>query len=517
MTNFESIKSFLANVREQDNFEFTENGIMRFGAELSEMLLESVAAIRDDHKKERLRGVIKDVFELGDKDVVIFKQGEIFIKHFDQEATNQLQINKKVKDAIITLIEEKKYTEAEDTTTIPLNGISESVGISISDLTPASKEDIKQKLKKQIGLADKDLVLFLNDKIIIKQVKQAEEPEVTQKPTAKQQKKAVHVGHGEMSELRESIFESYEAEEEMIGEVIEQAAETEFDYSSFTYDQFVGSYEEKIKQAIMNFLNENLSEDAEKLEKLTAVLFKDYWLLVHTKLSFKMLDMVGRRERNVETFLRNYSGEIEVDSNKNKLKQPEILDQSGMRWNVPAIINVTMQRRKTLDTIDQKQKLVETIKGQVAHFYAEIDGANEELAKIREELAEATRIEEELTAMDNELNNDIQELREILKNTKEEYKEEVHTKIREKSITLKRLVIQEENAFANKKKLEQQLKITSQKTDKLKFEISKLQGRQKDEEERIKQFIKSFKEAEKKYDSLVEALALTLTKRKTKI
>jgi DNA-binding MarR family transcriptional regulator len=210
MTNLESIKSFLANVREQDNFEFTENGIVRFGAELSDMLLESVAAIRDDHKKERLRGVIKDVFELGDKDVVIFKQGEIFIKHFDQEATNQLQINKKVKDAIIALIEEKKYTEAEDTTTIPLNGISDSVGISISDLTPASKEDIKQKLKKQIGLADKDLVLFLNDKIIIKQVKQAEEPEVILKPTTKQKKRTAPVDRSEMSELRESIFESYE-------------------------------------------------------------------------------------------------------------------------------------------------------------------------------------------------------------------------------------------------------------------------------------------------------------------
>ena len=84
-------------------------------------------------------------------------------------------------------------------------------------------------------------------------------------------------------------------------------------------------------------------------------------------------------------------------------------------------------------------------------------------------------------------------------------------------MSLKRIVIQEEGIFGRRKKLEQQHKITASKSDKIKFEISKLQKRQKDEEEKIVQFVKSQYGVEEKYELLTEAVAIALMKRKVKI
>ena len=38
-------------------------------------------------------------------------------------------------------------------------------------MTVDEKETLKQKLKKHLGLCDKDLIIFLNDKVVIKKFK----------------------------------------------------------------------------------------------------------------------------------------------------------------------------------------------------------------------------------------------------------------------------------------------------------------------------------------------------------
>ena len=76
---------------------------------------------------------------------------------------------------------------------------------------------------------------------------------------------------------------------------------------------------------------------------------REHWILIHTKMASKILELIGQRNLNTENFLKKYSGEIEVDHEHDKYKQPDILDKSGIRWGVPSIVSVAMQEKKHLN------------------------------------------------------------------------------------------------------------------------------------------------------------------------
>ena len=58
-----------------------------------------------------------------------------------------------------------------DTLTIPTDRLLLELGITIESVTVDEKETLKQKLKKHLGLCDKDPIIFLNDKVVIKKFK----------------------------------------------------------------------------------------------------------------------------------------------------------------------------------------------------------------------------------------------------------------------------------------------------------------------------------------------------------
>jgi len=64
------------------------------------MLFESVVNISGDHKKERLRSAIKKAFDLDSKDLVIFKNNDIFIKRWGGVPLIHPGLIQKIKEAI---------------------------------------------------------------------------------------------------------------------------------------------------------------------------------------------------------------------------------------------------------------------------------------------------------------------------------------------------------------------------------------------------------------------------------
>lgn len=172
MNNIENIKSFLRKIRDTSGTDLMEDGLFSFGEEVSSMLLESISAIKELHKKERLRAIIKDAFELDNKDVVVFRHNEIFIKRFNGKFSIQPQVFEKIKEEIAVIFAgSESPIIINDTLTIPTDRLLLELGITIESLTVDEKETLKQKLKKHLGLCDKDLIIFLNDKVVIKKFK----------------------------------------------------------------------------------------------------------------------------------------------------------------------------------------------------------------------------------------------------------------------------------------------------------------------------------------------------------
>jgi len=473
MDNLENIKRFISLIRDQSGLEKTEDGLLKFSTEDSEMLMESVRNMPGDHQKEKLRIAIKEVFDLDNKDVVIFRQNSIFIKRWGGAPILYHEIVEKIKDAI-SREKSKENGSSEisiisDCISISTDGLFKELGISASDLTTESKEKIKQKLKEQIMLSDKDVILFLNDKVVVRRFKLQEGDD------SKREKRYNGLPKEELVILKNSIFESQEAEQEIVSEITSQLLETELDFARITYGYFAKNYVKLFQKTIFNFLKENLSEEDIVLEGLANLILRENWILVHTKMAVSILDLVAVKNPNAEIFLKNYSGDIELDSERNKYQLPEILDRNGNKWNVPSIVGIVMQRKKLLDSYALKQKATEEIRAHIEELYAKIDELNEEGINISKEIESIKHESKERASIEAAINKEIKELREMLRRCKDEDAKKIQSEISDKTLFLKKLVIQEDGYFTKQKRLEHQQKNIAGKIEKINFDINKMQ------------------------------------------
>lgn len=478
------------------------------------MLFESVVNISGDHKKERLRSAIKKAFDLDSKDLVIFRNNDIFIKRWGGVPLIHPGLIQKIKEAIHETSDNGGEIKiVNDSITINIQEILSEFGISASELSVETKEKIRQRLKEQISISSKDVVLFLNDKVVIRRFKlQADEEE-----RIRREQRYNGLPKDELDKLKSSLFESTEAEQEAFAEITDGIINSELDFSVITHSYFVKNYIKIFQKNIFDLLKDNLSEEDMILEGLANLILRENWVLAHTKMALSLLALVGQKNPNAENFLKNYSGEIEIDAERNKFKLPEILDKSGSKWTIPAIVAIVMQRQKNLEALTLKQNAIDDIKATIEDMYSKIDRLNEETVMIEKEFAAIENEGVDKVDTEASINAEIKELREMLKRCKEEEKLKIQAQISDKSLLLKKLVIKDDALFTRKKRLEHQSKVVSSKIEKLTFDITKLQKKAKEEDEKMMQFITSQKSVDEKFDSLTEALTMALMKRKTKI
>ncbi len=478
------------------------------------MLFESVINTESDHKKEKLRIAIKQVFELDSKDLVIFKNSAIFIKRWGGVPLIHPALIQKIKEAV----DENSDSSGDisiinDSITINVQDILSEFGITAGELSAETKEKIRQRLKEQISISPKDVVLFLNDKVVIKRFRE----KIDEEERIRREQRYNGLPKEELQKLKDSLFESVEAEQETFAEIADEVISTDLDFSVITHGYFIKNYIKIFQKAIFDLLRDNLSEEDFILEGLSNLILRENWVLAHTKMALSLLMLVGSKNPNAENFLKNYSGEIEIDAERNKFKLPEILDKGGLKWTIPSIIAIVMQRQKTIEALTIKQNAADDIRSTTDDMYSKIERLNEE----------AVMIEKEFAAIDNEgvdkadteasINEEIKELRDMLKRGKDEERVKIQASISDKTLMLKKLLIKDDALFTRKKRLEHQSKIVSSKIEKLTFDITKLQKKIKEEEEKIAQFISSQKSVDEKFNSLTEALTMALMKRKTKI
>ncbi len=509
MDSFENIKKILAEIRNRSGLHTTEDGLLQFEPHDADTLMNSVAAIREDHKKERLRLAIKTVFDLDSKDMVIFRQNQIFIKRFNGEALINYKVIEVIKEAVNSNGESADSHVLNDTLTISLA----EFGSDVFAIPEKAKDKIRQKLKEQIKLSSKDLILFLNDKVVIRRFKgQNNDTEAS-----KREQRFNGLPKEELAILKKSLFENEETEQEIVTDIIKTLIKGELDFSRITHTYFSKSYIKIAQRAIFDFLKENLSEEDFVLEGLTNFILRDNWIIAHTTMAISLLELIASKNANAENFLKNYSGEIELDADRNKFKLPEIVDKNGMKWTLPAVVSVVMQRKKAIEQMALRQKALDDMKRSIEDLYSKMDELNEESVAIEKEFSQLERDSKEKAGVEAAVNAEIRELKERLKRCKEEDKAKIQADMSDKTLFLKKLVLMEDTLFTRTKKLEHQSKTIAAKIDKINFDIGKSQKRCKEEEERLQQFSGSQHGSGEKYDLLLEALAVALMKRKTRI
>ncbi len=517
-TTLENLKRFISHIREQSALERTDDGLLKFTDEDSDMLFESVANVLNvNQKKERLRDAIKDVFDLEHKDIIIFKQNDIFIKRWGDIPLIPLKLIEKIKEVVLKELEEIESEEAAVlSVTINTQTLFQEFGMAPESLPSETKDKIKQRLKERIGLTEKDVVLFLNDKLVVKRFKQ-QQTSVVEDEEGRFDHKFTGLTKDDLIELKNATFENVAAEEEIVGEIVDKAIESELNFGKITHDFFIKNCVKILQKSIFDFLKTNLKEDSAKLEGLANLLLKEHWMLAHRRMAFSILGLMAQKNPVAESFIKKYSGDIEVDSGQ-RFKLPEILDKNGAKWNVSSIYGVATQRKKIVDSATFRQKSIENLKLTIEGLYAKIDELSDDAIQNEKDIVSIDEQIQDRINTEASLNAKIQELGVKLRSTKDEAeKMKIRTEVDEKTLFIKRLLIKGGNLTTGKKRLELLTKQIAAKKEKTHYDIPRMQKRCKEDEAEIIKFLASQKEIDEKYDTLVEALALALTKRRTQI
>lgn len=517
-TTLENLKRFISHIREQSALERTEDGLLKFTDEDSDMLFESVANVLNvNQKKERLRDAIKDVFDLEHKDIIIFKQNDIFIKRWGDIPLIPLKLIEKIKEVVLKELEKIESEEAAvSSVTINTQALFQEFGMAPESLPSETKDKIKQRLKERIGLAEKDVVLFLNDKLVVKRFKQQQAPAVEDEEE-KLEQKFIGLTKEDLIALKNATFENVAAEEEIVEEIVDKAIESDLNFGKITHDFFIKNCVKILQKSIFDFLKANLKEDSAKLEGLANLLLKEHWMLAHRRMAFSILGLMAQKNPVTESFIKKYSGDIEVD-NGQRFKLPEILDKNGAKWNVSSIYGVATQRKKIVDSAMFRQKSIENLKLTIEGLYAKIDELNNDAIQNEKDIVSIDEQIQDRINTEASLNAKIQELGVKLRSTKDEAeKMKIRAEVDEKTLFIKRLLIKGGNLTTEKKRLELLTKQIAAKKEKTHYDIPRMQKRCREDEAEIIKFLASQKEIDEKYDTLVEALALALMKRRTQI
>lgn len=476
------------------------------------MLLESTANLHGANQKEHLRNAIKYIFDLESKDIIIFKQNEIFIKRWGGAALVQPQFIEKIKE----LFEKESSKEGVgDNVTIGVKEELEKYGLTSENLTNELKDKIRQKIKESLRLSDKDVVLFLNDKVVIKKFKMSPEEE---ERLRKEQLRS-SLTKESLTALKRSIFHDTESEKESIEHLMARLLSSDLNFKLVTFDYFAANYVKVLQSSMVEFLREYLSDEEDVVvEVLASFMLKENWTMLHKQMALSLLNLVSEKDPNAEAFLKRYSGEVEVDEHRNKFRMPEILDKNGSKWHISTILSIVMQRIKIHDTTISRQNLINGLKEQITDLSAQYATLKEESDGIKKELEIIDNENKALTKNEAELEKEIKDLNiEALTNPNEDDKKKIQSLVREKSLALKKLTTREDALYENKKKFEIQNKLNSGEREKVKFDLGRFEKRLKEEEDKIRKFYASQKELDEKFESIKDALAGALTKRGIKV
>lgn len=300
---------------------------------------------------------------------------------------------------------------------------------------------IRQQIQLVFKLNDRDVVFFLRTRIWIRYH--------TQPVKVSEGRDARYAG--ESPEVLEAMYNTYFSNdiwdeiESILNEILEEKLNFSVIDNVYFTKTFIPVYRGMIEILLVDRLKEN---DHEKIEGFTGYVLRQYFdkILLHTAKS--LLNYVENRDKNAETFIKNFTDTIIIDTNGTKIQKYPIIDDKQQIWNYTSVLSVLMQykqaklkimlqtkniqtaREKVLvcevdikldnnNKLDQERK-VEVIQKQVAdgdltYFTNKKNGHTSLLSsqvKWYEELLSARKIEEnELKSINNRIINKIIELK----------------------------------------------------------------------------------------------------------
>ncbi len=210
----------------------------------------------------------------------------------------------------------------------------------------------KLVIKKALNLNERDAVIYLNDKIVIKAFAPHSEKRYKGLPA------------DELRDLKSRIFENEYEIKILVMEVVEDLMSEDLNFKKISNIYFMNNYLKIIQKRIVLLLSKKIDEERVLIEGMANYILRESFNLILKVMSNNLLKLIMNRDENAEMFVNYYNGEIEVDKN-GKYKRPEITDNKNQKLNTSRVITITSSYNLFLTQIKKVDKNIKYLEEEV--------------------------------------------------------------------------------------------------------------------------------------------------------
>lgn len=207
-----------------------------------------------------------------------------------------------------------------------------------SDEKVNKKELVRCAIKEALQLDERDVVLHLKKKYLIKLFKKnvflsqnapTQEEVNVFKPEA--------IDDEDLKSAYDELFHDVN-----VSDFIDQVMQTLF-ANTLDFQKINNEYYEKnvlhlIRKQIMNELSSYISDNQDYVKQLAAYIIKENLIFIHERIAIEIFEKITDKDANAHAFLNYYTGQVYVENGKRYII-PEIVTDDGKRWNINSLMS----------------------------------------------------------------------------------------------------------------------------------------------------------------------------------
>lgn len=202
------------------------------------------------------------------------------------------------------------------------------------------KELVRYAIKQALGLDDKDIVLSLKKKFVIKLFNKNSFVSSTNKTDNETRKNStLQINKDELQENYKEIFHEFSIGD-FLDEVMISLFEDKLSFKTINNNYYEQNSLNLIKNKITQNLGEYLSKNDEYLSALSGYILKENLINIHERIAIEIFELITDKNENAKNFLNHYTGQVYVE-NGQRYVIPEITTEDGKRWNINSLMSTS--------------------------------------------------------------------------------------------------------------------------------------------------------------------------------
>ncbi len=372
-------------------------------------------------------------------------------------------------------------------------------------------ELIKATFKERLGLHEKDFVICLADKIVVKLnllVERDIPKELSEESDFLDPKERRF--NGVSPELIKKLINTKLPKEfskkVAVSEITEQMLADELSLSKVGNEYFIKNFIKYLQNSLVSVISQYMS-DVENIivEGIANYIIREHFDYIMHKVTDRVYALLLDKDKNAEAFVKYYNGETGVTHEGMKFKKPEILDKDGAKWNASTILQILLQKRQGIEAIKNKIEFISGFEQDLKDNIAESQELEKKIVVLREEKDSIEQSEENLHKEMEVYQKQLLEIKLDFNVATEGEKAKLQIKIDQLSSVLKKYSLEDEKLYNRKKVVDAEYQKSEQR-----FHIIKrdnLMVSKKIEAENIKKnkLLKVQEPVEEKYKAITQA------------